>query len=193
MMKLPEQIKKYRHQSNLSQEELANKIYVSRQTISNWENDRSYPDVENLLILSSLFDVSLDNLVKGDLDFMKRELNKHAMDKWTKVMLIFLLLGSIIGIPATYIMGKMGLVIALVLLAIGEAAAIKVERVKRKYDLKTYQEIVAFTENRELNSKEKSQSRQSYWKRELLMILGSILIMLILSSVVIVITRLFIK
>lgn len=192
-MKLPEQIKKYRHQSNLSQEELASKIYVSRQTISNWENDRSYPDVENLLLLSSLFDVSLDNLIKGDLDFMKRELNRYVMDKWTKVMLIFLLLGSIIGIPATYIMGKIGLVIALILLAIGEVAAIKIERVKKKYDLKTYQEIVAFTENRELSSEEKLQGRQGYWKRELLMILGSILIMLVLSSVVIVITRLFVK
>ena len=36
---------------NLSQEELAEKIYVTRQTISNWENDKSYPDIHSLLLL----------------------------------------------------------------------------------------------------------------------------------------------
>lgn len=44
---------------NLSQEELAEKIYVTRQTISNWENDKSYPDIHSLLLLSSTFHISL--------------------------------------------------------------------------------------------------------------------------------------
>lgn len=43
-----------------SQEELAEKIYVSRQTISNWETAKNYPDIHSLLRLSSLFNVSLD-------------------------------------------------------------------------------------------------------------------------------------
>lgn len=161
-MKLPEQIKKYRRQNNFSQEELADKIYVSRQTISHWENDRSYPDVENLLLMSSLFDISLDNLVKGDLDFMKQELDSHVMNNWTKIMLVFLILGVIIGIPITYILGKVGLVIALILFIVGEFAVIKIERIKKNYDLKTYQEILAFTEKRELDPEEKSQNRQGY-------------------------------
>lgn len=53
-MDLSHQIKKYRKQLAFSQEELAEKIYVSRQTISNWENERSYPDIHNLLLLSVL-------------------------------------------------------------------------------------------------------------------------------------------
>jgi Predicted transcriptional regulators len=57
-MKVHEQIRKYRKQYNFSQEELAEKIYVSRQTISNWENGKSYPDIENLLILSTLFHIT---------------------------------------------------------------------------------------------------------------------------------------
>ncbi|WP_445610457.1 helix-turn-helix transcriptional regulator [Enterococcus mundtii] len=57
-MDLSHQIKKYRKQLALSQEELAEKLFVSRQTISNWENERSYPDIHNLLLLSVLFDVS---------------------------------------------------------------------------------------------------------------------------------------
>lgn len=63
-MNLGHQIKYYRQRDYLSQESLAEKLYVSRQTISNWENDKSYPDIHNLLMLSSLFDVSLDDLVK---------------------------------------------------------------------------------------------------------------------------------
>jgi len=59
-MDLSHQIKKYRKQLAFSQEELAEKLYVPRQTISNWENERSYPDIHNLLLLSVLFDVSLD-------------------------------------------------------------------------------------------------------------------------------------
>ena len=63
-MKLSMQIKKYRTETNLSQEELADKIYVSRQTISNWENEKNYPDIKSLVLMSEVFQVSLDNLVK---------------------------------------------------------------------------------------------------------------------------------
>ena len=48
-MELGKQIKKHRQEAHLSQDELANRIYVSRQTISNWENDKSYPDVNSLV------------------------------------------------------------------------------------------------------------------------------------------------
>lgn len=63
-MELSKQIKKYRTEANLSQEELADKIYVSRQTISNWENGKNYPDIKSLVLMSEVFQVSLDNLVK---------------------------------------------------------------------------------------------------------------------------------
>lgn len=41
------------------------KLYVSRQSISNWENDKSLPDIHNLLMMCDLFNVTLDDLVKG--------------------------------------------------------------------------------------------------------------------------------
>lgn len=63
-MELSKQIKKYRTEANLSQEELADKIYISRQTISNWENEKNYPDIKSLVLMSEVFQVSLDNLVK---------------------------------------------------------------------------------------------------------------------------------
>lgn len=73
-MEIGKQIKKYRNEIEISQDELAEKIFVSRQTISNWENNKSYPDLRSLLLLSSLFGVSLDKLIKGDLEEMKEKL-----------------------------------------------------------------------------------------------------------------------
>ncbi|MGL5479995.1 MAG: helix-turn-helix domain-containing protein, partial [Clostridium sp.] len=70
-MEIGKQIKKHRTEMKLSQDGLAEKIFVSRQTISNWENNKNYPDIKSLLLLSSLFNVSLDVLVKGDLEKMK--------------------------------------------------------------------------------------------------------------------------
>lgn len=66
------QIKKYRGSLKLSQEELAEKVYVSRQSISNWENGKNYPDIHSLLLLSTLFNVSLDQLIKGDVEMMEQ-------------------------------------------------------------------------------------------------------------------------
>ena len=67
-IELGKQIKKYRLEAKLSQEELADKVYVSRQTISNWENDKNYPDIKSLVLISDIFHISLDNLIKGDLE-----------------------------------------------------------------------------------------------------------------------------
>jgi transcriptional regulator with XRE-family HTH domain len=64
-MEIGKQIKKYRSEMEVSQEELAERIFVSRQTVSNWETDKNYPDLKSLVLLSSLFGVSLDLLI-GD-------------------------------------------------------------------------------------------------------------------------------
>ena len=81
-MELGRQIKKYRGELNLSQEELADKIFVSRQTVSNWENDKNYPDIKSLILMSEVFGVSLDILVKGDIETMKKMINETEVKKF---------------------------------------------------------------------------------------------------------------
>ena len=91
-MELSKQIKKYRTEANLSQEELADKIYVSRQTISNWENEKNYPDIKSLVLMSEVFQVSLDNLIKGDLERMKKEIDIQEYARFQKDGTIFTVL-----------------------------------------------------------------------------------------------------
>ena len=65
-MELGRRIAKIRKEHDLTQERLAEICSVTRQTISNWENGKSYPDLETLVLISDTFDVSLDALLKGD-------------------------------------------------------------------------------------------------------------------------------
>ncbi|MFS0988013.1 helix-turn-helix transcriptional regulator [Enterococcus durans] len=64
-MTFGEGIKKLRVSQDLTQAQLAERIFVTRQTISNWENDKGQPELENLILLSELFHVSLDELIQA--------------------------------------------------------------------------------------------------------------------------------
>ena len=75
-MEVGAQIRKYRSNMGISQEQLAEKVYVSRQTVSNWETNKNYPDIHSLLLLSTLFDISLDQLIKGDVERMRKEIKE---------------------------------------------------------------------------------------------------------------------
>ena len=55
----------------MTQEQLADKIHVSHQTISKWENGINIPSIDNLLILSDLYNISLDELIRGGNFFRK--------------------------------------------------------------------------------------------------------------------------
>lgn len=149
-MNLSKQIKKYRNLLGLSQEELAEKIYVSRQTISNWENERSYPDVHNLLLLSVLFSVSLDELVKGDVEKMKDKISRSEIDKYTKLMLVFLTLSALSIGPSLMLPDNLFFLPFLLFWSIGMYAAFQIERIKKKEDIRTYKEIIAFMEDKNL-------------------------------------------
>lgn len=65
-MEIGKKLKEARINSGLTQEQVAEDIKVTRQRISNWENERSYPDIMNVIDLSNLYSLSLDDLLKGD-------------------------------------------------------------------------------------------------------------------------------
>ncbi|WP_407946254.1 helix-turn-helix domain-containing protein [Peribacillus butanolivorans] len=71
-MELGEHLQKLREQKNMSREELAQEMNVSRQAVYKWENNKGYPDIENLIKLSELYEITLDELIKNDRTFQKK-------------------------------------------------------------------------------------------------------------------------
>ena len=69
-MKIGKKLHQARKANQMNQDEVAEKIFVSRQTISNWENEKSYPDIISIIKLSDLYHISLDDLLKGDESIM---------------------------------------------------------------------------------------------------------------------------
>ena len=65
-MDFGEQIKSIRKKENLTQEQFAIKLNVSRQAVSNWENNKNLPDIGMSILMSNVFQISLDQLIKGD-------------------------------------------------------------------------------------------------------------------------------
>ncbi len=80
-MDIGSKIKKSRADAKITQEQAAQALGISRQTISNWENERSYPDIVSVLKMSDLYSVSLDYLLKGEgpmkdyLDYIEESTN----------------------------------------------------------------------------------------------------------------------
>lgn len=159
-MELNNQIKKYRASMNLSQEELAEKVYVTRQTVSNWETGKSYPDIHSLLLLSSLFDISLDQLIKGDIDIMKKEINETEVKRLNHYGVIFSILfvvSLILFVPLAMLWKVYGIIIWGVLYAVTLVWGLKLEKVKKENNVQTYKEIVSFMEGKQLDEIQKQQ------------------------------------
>ena len=175
-MELGKQIKTHRQEAHLSQEELANRVYVSRQTISNWENDKSYPDVNSLVLLSEIFQISLDNLIKGDIEVMKVEIQKEEIEKmnrYGKIYTIMLIATAVSAVPLFMCLGIWAFIPWGIIWAISMYFAFKIEKVKKDNDVQTYKEIVAFSEGKLLDDIQKQREIGKRPYQRILLVIGS--------------------
>ena len=150
-------IREERDRLGLSQEDLARQIFVSRQTVSNWETGKTYPDVQSLLLLSGLFEVSVDSLVKGDVEAMQEKMENYELDRF-KVRAGMGLAVALIAVGGVMlaILNKQGqtiasplFAIAIVLLVGGVALSYVAGRVEKRYDIETIREVKAFIDGAE--------------------------------------------
>lgn len=79
-MKFGEKIKNIRKEKKMTQEQMANILNVSRQAISNWENNKNFPDLEMIIKISRFFSLTLDELILGDDDTMTEKLIKDGSE-----------------------------------------------------------------------------------------------------------------
>ena len=98
-MQICERLKEARKVTGMTQEEVAEKILVSRVTVSNWENGKSLPDIASLISLSDLYNISLDELVKGD-SKMTEKVKKDAknLQEKTRVIIAVAVIAAIFGV-----------------------------------------------------------------------------------------------
>ncbi|BAL61368.1 helix-turn-helix transcriptional regulator [Melissococcus plutonius] len=110
-MLLSKVLKKKRQERGETQQQVADMLHISRQSISNWENNKSYPDVPTLIELSQYFDFSLD-VLKGDDDLMKKIkkdyefIHKEKENKKYQLYLMVILLLMFIPILFIPLFGK---------------------------------------------------------------------------------------
>ena len=161
-MEIGKRIRELRNSKGWNQDAFAEKMYVSRQTVSSWENDKSYPDIKSLLLMSELFELSLDDLVKGDLVEMKKEINSESVRefrKWSNIYAVGFLIGILIPYPLFRFFRWWGLLVFVLYWIALLALAFRVESLKKQNDIQTYKEIVAFTEGKELGKEEKIEEK----------------------------------
>ena len=94
-MEIGKKLKDARMRSGFTEESVAEKVNVSRQTISNWENEKSYPDIISVIELSNLYSISLDELLKGDEKMMEHLEESTNVVKSTRKLIGAILLNII--------------------------------------------------------------------------------------------------
>ena len=156
-MEIGAQIRENRKRLKLSQDALAERIYVSRQTISSWENGKTYPDVQSLLLLSTAFDVTVDALIKGDVETMEKKIvdargemkRRGAVVAGTALALIATICWFAWQQEAGW--GEKALptlVLVLVALLVNAGSIARLASVWRDLDLRTYREVLDYVGGR---------------------------------------------
>ena len=164
-MELGIRIKELRNVQGINQDELANKLFVSRQTVSNWENGKSYPDIQSVLLLSEIFDVSVDNLLKGDIEKMEKIVTEDTQQDINKMIVYARVMAFFYGIMLVsapilvHLIGLWFLIPYAIEAALGIYFAYKVEGIKKKHDVQTYKEIIRFSKGERLTHTEKIEEK----------------------------------
>nr|WP_270529424.1 helix-turn-helix transcriptional regulator [Limosilactobacillus vaginalis] len=143
-MNFAQKMKSYRQKNNWTQQDIAERLNVSRKTISSWENSRSYPDIFMLVQISDLYRVSLDDLLREDHKMIDNYKQEHELNKRDKRNFIFSyvinVIMSVILLAKPVIMGNLTLrkftwvlVLALIFNTLVLLKYIDWKRLKMKY------------------------------------------------------------
>lgn len=111
-MDIGHKIQTIRNDHGMTQAEFADKFHVSRQTVSNWENNKNYPDLSILRSISDEYDISFDTLLKEDIEYISHIDNASDQairaTKWLKVMIPIVIIMIIVSAAITIHQHKLG-------------------------------------------------------------------------------------
>ena len=159
----------------LSQDEFADKIFVTRQSVSNWENDKNYPDINSLVLMAEVFGISLDSLVKRDIEIMNEKIKKEDIEYLNKAnrrLTLAFVWDFFMLVPMLKLFGIWGAVIFGIVFILGFIEAVKIEKYKKQMDIQTYKEINAFMEGKRLDEIEKEREKAKRPYQKILLAMG---------------------
>lgn len=97
-MNIGDKIKNAREENNLTQTQASESLMVSRQTISNWENGKSLPDILSVIRMSELYKISLDELLKGDKAMIEKIEKEAEISKTERKIINYAMVSILSGI-----------------------------------------------------------------------------------------------
>lgn len=175
-MEIGKRIKELRNDRGWNQEEFAEKVFVSRQTVSSWENDKSYPDIKSLLLMSELFGVTLDDLIKGDIEIMKQTIDNEERGRFIRLSYVYaaaFLIAILTPYPLMHFLGKWGLLVWGLYMVPVMILAFYLEKMKKANDIVTYKEISAFWDQRQLDKENKIAEKAKRPYQQILLGIGA--------------------
>lgn len=145
-MNIGNQISTIRKEQQLTQEQFGALFHVTRQTVSNWENEKSYPDLQMLIDISNQFEISLDTLIKEDSKMVKTIDKERVLGKMKKEKsIIEFFVGAGTGIIVSCLLSPASIrrtaaiIIGLIMIGIGWYK-------KTRYDNKVFRYMKKFNE-----------------------------------------------
>lgn len=189
-MKLNEKIKEERIKLNMTQEQLAAEVYVTRVSVSNWETGKTYPDIDSLLLLSKLFNISIDTLVKDEVIEIENNLSLQKLGKLQmlyQVSIVLFIIIFLISIIHTNLYGyEAGIIYIGIFIGLAILLSI-IERKIKQFEIETPLEIYEFVKGSSLKViKDKRNNKKIKYFSVYMLIIGfvtSIAVQLIIRLV----------
>lgn len=112
-----EKLKAERNKKGWTQDELAEKLFVSRQSVSKWENNQNYPSIEIIIKISDLFGITIDELLRSDEELTKQVIKESKQLAYPKLKFTF---------DVLFLAGVAFLIIKLVILILNKVASLDI-------------------------------------------------------------------